>query len=464
MEASTPTRLPWWPLPVFIALAFLVFWPALGLTAFSDDHSALWNSGVRGNPWRNGFFRPLSDLTFRLVHLFGGTSPWGQRAFNVALHGTNAFLLFVFLIRLARTSSTSVQPGAWLAALLFIVYPFHQESIVWLVGRESSLGTFFVLLSLFFLNSDRSQWRRTGPACASMFFGALCYESTLLLPLLIIPLAALDAFARPTSKRMLGIGFGIVVMLYLALWLMQWTQAEGSYLSGFLEKGSVALVRNIPKVAARLFLPPMDPLYMVWAAGALFAVFFVIGAAAWRSFRNDHVQCKNMLVLFMLLSIACALPVLGGVSTRTSESDRFLYLPSAFLCTIMAVLVTRIPQRTLRLVAVASLFIGSFWMLRQNHRNWEHASATTEHILSQLPLPPTSGRLFISGLPDSYHGAFIFRNGFREAVHLSGRDGDRYIPISVADKQNSVHFRGEDIIPGPNDRWLVWGEDEFHDP
>lgn len=463
MEVPSSIRLPWWQLPVFIALAFLIFWPTLEFTAFSDDHSALWNSGVRGIPWRNGFFRPLSDLSFRLIYSIGGGSPSAQRCFNVALHGANAFLLFAFFIRCTGRPSTSKRPGAWLAALLFLVYPFHQESIVWLVGRESALGTFFVLLGLLSLNSAGPQWCRIGLACVSMFVGALCYESALLLPLLIIPLERSGMIDGPISERMVSVGFATVIVLYTVLWSMQGNQLGGSYLAGFFVKGASTLVMNIPKVAARLFLPPMDPSLMLGAACALFVVISITAAATWRTVQHDSGSRRNLPALLLLLLVACALPVLGGLSTRTSESDRFLYLPSAFLCTIIAVLVMRIPQRMLRLTAVAVLFSGSFWMLRQNHRNWEYASATTAQILTQLPAPPTSGLLFISGLPDSYDGAFIFRNGFREAAHLSGRDGTKYIALSTAGRPEVVHFRGEDIIPGPNDRWLVWRDEEFHD-
>ncbi|HRH69400.1 MAG TPA: hypothetical protein PLB89_07845 [Flavobacteriales bacterium] len=463
MTVPSPIRLRWWPLPVFIALAFLIFWPTLGFLAFSDDHSALWNSGVRGIPWRNGFFRPLSDLTFRAVHSFCGSSPWEQRAFNVALHGANAFLLFAFFVRYVGRSSASAWPGAWLAGLLFIIYPFHQESIVWIVGRESSLGTFFVLLGLLLLNGPGPQWRRIGTSCASMFVGALCYESALLLPFLVIPLARYGLFELPTAPRKLGFAFGAVIALYALLWLLQGHQAGGSYLGGFLEKDPMALVASIPKVIARLFLPPLDPVYMKVAATALFLAITVVVVVTWRSTRDERTGRSGILAMVLLLAIACVLPVVGGVSTRTSESDRFLYMPSAFLCVTLAMLITRILQRWVHHSVVLCVVLGSIALLRANHRNWEHASATTARILSQLPSPPRNGRLFISGLPDSYCGAFIFRNGFREAVHLRGLDGDRYIPVIAMGRPGLVHFRDEDIVPGPDDRWLVWREEEFHE-
>jgi len=182
MEAPSMTRPPWWPLPALVALAFFIFWPTLEFTAFGDDHSALWNSGVRGIPWRNGFFRPLSDITFRIGHLAHGSDTGCHRTFNVVVHGFNAFLLFSLFIRSnPRICDRERTFSALAASLLFILYPFHQESIVWLVGRESSLGTFFVLLGLLMVSGTLPRAFRIVALAACMVIGALCYESALLL-------------------------------------------------------------------------------------------------------------------------------------------------------------------------------------------------------------------------------------------------------------------------------------------
>ncbi len=62
-----------WALPVLVLASFVVHGLTFAYSAFSDDHSALWNAGVQGIPWRNGFFRPLSDLTFRIGFLLHGS-------------------------------------------------------------------------------------------------------------------------------------------------------------------------------------------------------------------------------------------------------------------------------------------------------------------------------------------------------------------------------------------------------
>lgn len=174
MGEPTTQRIPWWPLPVLMAASFLVFWSVLALTPFSDDHSAVWNAGVRGIPWRNGFFRPLADLSFRLGDALVGTSAVGHRSFNVALHGLNAFLLFTLWFRTAiKLDPHERLVGAIIAGVLFLLYPFHLESIVWLVGREASLGTCFVLLGLWVAGSSLAiPYRMLG--LGFLFYSAAC--------------------------------------------------------------------------------------------------------------------------------------------------------------------------------------------------------------------------------------------------------------------------------------------------
>jgi hypothetical protein len=43
-------------------------------------------------------------------------------------------------------------------------------------------------------------------------------------------------------------------------------------------------------------------------------------------------------------------------------------------------------------------------------------------VIADLPAPPPNARLLVHDLPDHVNGAFVFRNGFAEALLLAGRD------------------------------------------
>lgn len=470
MEAPLQTRLPWWPLPILVAIAFLIFWPTLAFTAFSDDHSALWNSGVRGIPWRNGFFRPLSDLTFHIGYLVHGVEVSGHRAFNVALHGLNAFLVFALFVRLAPTGEErELNASGFAASLLFLLYPFHQESIVWLVGRESSLGTLFVLAGLLTLKAPLSRNIRLIALVVCSVLGALCYESALLL----VPLAFVITWPDPKSsalslrETMIAAVCGMAIYFSLRIAAVGWS--GDSYITGLFIQDISSLLYHAPKAMARLFLPPdLDSIAQVRKGAFLLAgLLIVLVAFALKSRRSKHEQGVAFVWLGSLL-ISCAIPVLAGVSTVTSESDRLLYMPSVFLCSLFGYAFQQIPSAVLRRTVWLVLAMISFHFLRLNHAGWEQASVTTQRIMEQLPEVPAQGRLFVTDLPDNYQGAFVFRNGFPEAVHLANKDGGRVVDVHSRDLVNGVitaqdlHFRGSVLHPDTSDRWYRWNGAGFH--
>lgn len=460
---SVPTRsAPWWWLPVFLAVAFLLFWPVLGLSGFSDDHSALWNAGVRGIPWREGFFRPLSDLSFRLGYRLWGTAVEGHRAFNVVVHGTNAFLLSVLM------SCWAGRTAGLLSAFLFLVYPFHQESIVWLVGRESALGTMAVLLGLVIGGANVRRPLKLGLMAVTMLLGALTYESAVLL----LPLALLVAWSGQVR------GWPGVPPLLIALggaivgWFL-WrggtpVGADHDYTLGLLPKNGSELIMRTLKVAGRLFLPPATDSSVQLVRGALLAGLFLTLAFTFARATRRTVMSGKLRLLALLTVVASVIAVAGGVSTVTSESDRYLYLPSAFLCGLVGTALSGIGQRRLRVLATLALFTGSIVLLHQNHAHWQEASRLTRRCLNALPSVPEHGDLWLAGLPDAHAGAFIFRNGLPEAVDLAGGAGARIIVVPEAAQlpqalAKGMLFRGVWRTAGPQDRAFVWRNERFEE-
>lgn len=451
----------WWWLPAFIAAAFVLYWPVLHLTPFSDDHSALWNSGVRGIPWRNGIFRPLSDLTFRIGYLLGGTAVEGHRAFNITIHAMNAYLLFILFRQWSpeRARSTGLLSGA-----LFLVYPFHQESVVWLVGRESSLGTLSVLLGLVIGGQAWNERVRSLSLTVILILGLSCYESALLL----IPIAFIAVRYQITERwremrTVLLILTGVGV-LYIAV--RAWQADANDYIIGTLVQHPIHLLANVPKVLARLFLPPaVDPSIQL-LRGAVLAAAFLIGLIWWLRKESSKFARQHIAVWCLLIVTACTIGYIAGVSTTTSESDRFLYMPSAFLCGLLGIVVPMINSRILRHGTALVLVMGSVILMKQNHANWMEASRITRLCLTELPPAPQQGTLWVYGLPDDHHGAFIFRNGFPEALALAGRPSDDVVVITAdstpsAASTTSLMYRGKVHRFGSNDVALHWNGSHY---
>ena len=108
----------------------------------------------------------------------------------------------------------------------------------------------------------------------------------------------------------------------------------------------------------------------------------------------------------------------------TGENARFLYLPSAFACVGLGILLGQASTiRSARIFGtLAVILLGTnSWTLATINQRWRVAGDTAETIVEQLRTL-TARRdyefLFIHDLPDSYRGAFVFRNGIDTAVRL----------------------------------------------
>src|SRR5690606_15126504 len=116
-------------------------------------------------------------------------------------------------------------------------------------------------------------------------------------------------------------------------------------------------------------------------------------------------------------------PFVFGVSTNTSESDRLLYFPSAFLCSLLAFLLLHLlyGKKWMRWV-VGAVLVYNILFLEQNNQNWRHASDAVTSLLKTIKDNPLQGKIFVVNLPDQWDGAYLFRIGFKEALIVTGID------------------------------------------
>jgi hypothetical protein len=135
---------------VIFALALAFYWPAIHNGFIWDDSamvtgndlvkmagglSYLWFSTVPVD------YFPLTYSSFWLEYRIWGPAPLGYHVTNILLHAGSAVLLWRLLARLKI-------PGAFLAALLFLLHPVNVESVAWVAERKNTLALFFYILSL----------------------------------------------------------------------------------------------------------------------------------------------------------------------------------------------------------------------------------------------------------------------------------------------------------------------------
>jgi hypothetical protein len=390
----------------------------LGLSFLSDDLSILYRIGVLDQVDVGSFFRPLPDWTHWLNYQLAGPRPWAFRVVNVLLLGFNGWLLARTIGRLSVHLPFPAE-AMWWAAVLFVVYPFHQEPQVWIVGRSTAMASTSVLLALYVALGKGPLGARVGGVALWTFIGTLCYEYALLIPALLTLLWS--ALGRREHARWWPVVGASTVMVMINLLLRSWTSGAvaNAYGSGFFQRPLSDYIEAAAKVTGRLFLPPHpDVQVQVWRMAVLGVVLITAVLLAWRRMQAPSKQA--VMVLMAMAAVSASVAVLGGVNTRTSESDRFLYLPAAFLCAAVAVGVTSsVRYRVPMLIGLVTLCIGAQW---RGHSNWVTASNTMDRIIAATPTAERGTRLFVAGLPGDHRGAYILRHGYQEALLLAGRD------------------------------------------
>jgi hypothetical protein len=441
VSAKYPTgfRESWLPFLSFIILSFILYYPTINRSFASDDFLVLRRVGLDKTIFIKGFFRPLSDLTLYLNYKIGRFDPTGYYLFGILLHSINGYFLYIFCKRWKWTTDTSLQRRyAFLAAILFLCYPFHNECIVWVLGRAASIANAFGILALLILVGDSSEKTKIFLVCLCYFIGMTSYESIMLLPLMVMVIL----YQRDTKRSRYafwGIAMAATLILHFIVRIEISGVIVGSYGEGFFEQRLLHYGANLFKVTGRLFLPPIEHSIIFATLTALLIISLaVILTITYRRILNK----KYLLKSITLLGIACVMPVLFSVSTKTSESDRFLHFPSFFLCSTISLVMVNLIDRFRRLILFAVTICTYYiFFLQKNNSNWIKASEITKNILKTIGLQETSGKIFIINLPDEFKGAYIFRLGLKDALVINKIDSSRIVIVN--------HLRREAMLKLP---------------
>lgn len=128
-------------------------------------------------------WHPLTWVSHMADVSIFGPGPLGPHLVNVALHATNAILLFLWL-----GSVTGAPVAAFLASALFAVHPIHVESVAWISERKDLLFVLFGLLALTVYSSRvrRGESPVSVAVVAMMAMGLLSKPMLVTLPLVLL--------------------------------------------------------------------------------------------------------------------------------------------------------------------------------------------------------------------------------------------------------------------------------------
>lgn len=387
-----------------------------------------------------GLIRPLAVASKWLDHTLWAFDPRGYHLTNILLHAVNSFLVFLILYSLRRKYVLSA-----FCALLFAVYPVHQEVVAWISNRADLLCGFFFLLALFlYVLSRKKDTLRSAGALFSLVAFLLALgskEMAITLPLIII---LLDYLLPHDGKRfrLRQAKFYVPYFLVLAGYIILRILFLGN-LGGYVEEHQTFLridlgfLYDLRNVVMRPFTALAFPLNraLFANAGYLKAAFLLLIAAFVMLLSLRKGRNSPLIVFGAFLTVIAVLPAFRILFISADmQGSRHLYLAAIGASIIISGTIESF-YRTPRRMIPAWLAIGSIIFLGfltgisyVQTTPWVHAADLSKKIVddgvrSLLPVKPGT-TVYVVDLPDNEQGAYVFRNGFPSAMHLAGISDD----------------------------------------
>ena len=393
-------------------VAAFVYGPGLGLPFYSDDmYHFRWvetHDAIELLLPSDSFasYRPLPSLVWYLWrHTVGFYSPAGFYALNLLLHVANGWMVFLLSRRLSAASSPARREWfSWAAGLVFILYPFSYQAVLWVGSLTHLLGAFLILLAV--LLYDRGRREGWGWMVASWLVGMLApfaNEAGLTVAglLLLYEWAAPRVSTRATTR--VAPTLLLRPALYLAVWL------------GWGARGPTGLVENLGQADQLLQKA------IFFSQGATFPFQFV---TAWLadSWGWSVGRAVGWGVIFSLVALGLgyarlgwrrlglaggwvaltALPPLVALSAAyVDTAPRLLYIPSVGVALLWGGALARLlPARrwgaALRAGGLALILLPSLVFLRQRTALFELVARPAHQAVEASRSSPDDALLFVN--------------------------------------------------------------------
>lgn len=478
------------------ALAVLPFLGNINDGFLSDDWDFLSISANRVKPlWTffgtnyygthdGGVYRPMVNvfwaMSYKLFHL----QPFGYHFFTLVFHGLNAVLLFLLLRSLPWVGEKAKALLAWAAVGFFIVFPNHAEAVNWISVVNDTLMTLFYLLTLWlFLQSVVVEDKRKRnwfyvASLVTFFLSLLTKEMALTLPIvlgiftlyhLLKNKAALRSYV--TALYVLSPFAGITIFYFFLRYF-----ATGFFLKTYT--GDITLTSfqiwraNLSIFVSHFFgdgLRTDITMYLYFHRIAfLLTSLCILIVLFFLCLRKRYSLFPFVVFGTFFISIIPVLQYAVNITPQyfSEEGERYAYLPSVFMAIflgyLMMALLQKVRQKAVAkqvvLLVVGVLWIGLCFQLAQKNTRWHEAAALSDKTLASTAVSwdkeKYDGVVFV-GLPDSYHGVYLFRNGFAQALHLTM--GNKIEPKQILITANRTVY-------SPSDAFLVERKDSqtFH--
>jgi hypothetical protein len=405
-----------WALGLLFTLVAVFHAPGLWTGFLSDDYMIIGNLHRVGvlQVWVRPFldlssvlfYRPLLNTSYGFDMALWDLNPWGYHFQNLLLHLVVTWLCFQVGRRLTRSWWVG-----FLAAALVGLDPLNPNTVTWIAGRVSLLGSLFSLIAILaFLGYRRRPTRlNAATTVGALIAGLFAKESSIVVPFFL--LLADRILPRPRVR----------VQLHLALWALLAGYFAVRYavlgfvIGGYGAAGTVEPARPMRHVLELLdsILTALAPFRSFdgshpWVVWPVLAVV-LLGAARWL---KRGAPGGRAVVVALLWAGAMAALIYPAWELRPANAERWYpaLLGSAL---VLAIVLGRAGRWGPGIVLVlVGLGLPALW-------NREHAYRETGarvHRLVSVARSVPVERLFVFNLPLIRAGAPFLHHGLADAL------------------------------------------------
>lgn len=408
--------------------------------------------------------RPLMVISLMLDFSVWQLNPTGYHFTNLILHAANTVIFLYLLNSIFSSSRIPV-----LAALLFAVHPIHIQAVNAINFREDLLVTLFYMLSLACfirgINSNNSMWRFI-LSLLLYLLALLSKEMALTLP--IICFIYLTVWKRKRGQWWVFAGYLFVTAVYLSFFVYIKQSSGGIVITDLtlLQRIYGSLTAFGRYLWLHLFpiglTADYDPrLFYAFAADNITSAVITLVLFIWSLYRATTKPSPAFF--FLALFYITLIPVTNIIPILNPVAERYLYLPSIGLITIVAMGINYLMDkrgRTFVMVVLAVLIIFFSILIIIENRVWKDEYSLWSDTLKKVPTNATAHSKIgaIYAKENNYDKAFAEYQAalkfatdnlfFRAAIHNSlglfymknGQDPKAYEEFQTAIKLSPQYY------------------------
>ncbi|MBS1953589.1 MAG: hypothetical protein JST89_05375 [Cyanobacteria bacterium SZAS-4] len=412
------------------------------------------------------FYRPFISLTLALDYLFWKANPVGYHITNFFYQVASSILLFLCTRRLFNyKTTTEAQTIGFLAGAFFAACPLHAEVVSWIIARVDSVQTTFLLASLWMYLRARDQVNPTvsrALSFACFVIALMSKEMAITLPPTLVLLEMIKSdksslLARITDAIKETWQYWLILAIYMGVRTAALGTISGGYAGSigeglssslykrFFQDGSffrvlLPLNAELPGGAARRLVSSLKIFYELAGVLTVARLLYLFKEGTISAYMRQLAFAAGWFVIAMLPTYQV------WNLTETLQGSRFIYLGTAPLSLLLALLVTPVhcdnKGQVKKFLNAASaitalLMIWTFMQITyQNNSAWAQASkgvrafrAAVEDWFTNHAVDDR--KLVVLNIPQRFAGAHMIYNAATLSVLLRP-------PLSSSDYADKV--------------------------